>query len=175
MTSWESDFERRELLERAQRERFTVIGALETIDAAHARGVQLDETRRAPKVNEPRIWTLDDAKAVVAERALWRCEVCGCSLMFCPVGYSFHHRRLRGMGGSKRADTHAPQNLLLLCGSGTTGCHGFAHHNRAFASDHGTIISRSVDPLEQPVHMYRGGAHSVFLDELGNVLDSGAL
>lgn len=89
-------------------------------------------------------------------RARGRCERCGCEVGW--LAYSFHHRRLRGQGGDRRPDTHSVQNLLLLCGSGTTGCHGWVHHDTTgLCREQGYIVSRWADPLEQPVRSFLAG------------------
>lgn len=58
-------------------------------------------------------------RALVLVRDGYQCVRCGC-----PAGpeigqYSLQHRKARGVGG----DNSLP-NLILLCGSATTGCHG---------------------------------------------------
>lgn len=58
------------------------------------------------------------ARRVIAERCGGRCERCGAP------EYTVHHRRKRSQGG-----TWCPSNLLALCGSGTTGCHGWVENN----------------------------------------------
>jgi hypothetical protein len=60
----------------------------------------------------------------------WGCCVrCGLHLAG-GVPYSLHHRRDRGSGGTSRPDTNSPVNLITLCGTGTTGCHGWVTENR---------------------------------------------
>lgn len=48
-----------------------------------------------------------------------------------------HHVLPRSAGG-----TDTPDNLLDLCGSGTTGCHGWIEHNRTDAMALGYLKSR---------------------------------
>jgi hypothetical protein len=48
------------------------------------------------------------------------CVMCGVVVDGRPS--NVHHRRNRGAGGSRTANVIA--NLILLCGSPTTGCHG---------------------------------------------------
>ena len=62
-----------------------------------------------------------------------KCAICGRSIDTEWSGFSIHHRRMRSHGsGYERL--HEAENLLTLCGSGTTGCHGWvhAHPNRAY-------------------------------------------
>ena len=56
--------------------------------------------------------------------------------------WSIHHRCPRGMGGTRTAWVNQPANLIVLCGSGTTGCHGWVERNRAEALRDGFLISR---------------------------------
>jgi hypothetical protein len=51
--------------------------------------------------------------------------------------YSIHHRQRRGVG----PNPHVAQNVILLCGSGTTGDHGWVHGNPEQARDEGYIVS----------------------------------
>jgi hypothetical protein len=51
---------------------------------------------------------------------------------------SRHHRQRRAVGG------HLVVNLILLCGSGTTGCHGWVHANPARARAEGLIVRASI-------------------------------
>lgn len=59
---------------------------------------------------------------------------------------SIHHRIPRGRGGENTAE-----NLLLLCGSGTTGCHGYVESHRTEAYNAGYLVRTGFDPLDVPV------------------------
>jgi 5-methylcytosine-specific restriction protein A len=85
-------------------------------------------------------------------RADQRCELCGVYA----YGGSLHHRRPRGMGGDKRPETSAVSNALLLCGSGTTGCHGRIESNRNWARDEGLLVRPNDNPAEVPVVLRMG-------------------
>lgn len=50
------------------------------------------------------------------------------------------------MGGTDNPNIHALYNLLHLCGSGTTGCHGKIERERKCAYDNGWLVSRWGDP-----------------------------
>lgn len=89
-----------------------------------------------------------EVRDLVWERARGCCERCGRGLERGAGGYSLHHRRLRSAGGS-----HLPTNLVLLCGSGTTGCHGRMHANPGWAQKHGWIVPRWEDPAEVPLRL----------------------
>lgn len=97
--------------------------------------------------------------------------IIGRSTMFCEAGHtcgakylsgergyawSVHHRRSRGMGGSKAPAINLPANLLVVCGSGTTGCHGFLEANPLWAFDNGlrihTLPQRLTVPIDSLLH-----------------------
>lgn len=71
-----------------------------------------------------------------------RCARCGTGLHRENRGmsWSVHHRRPRGMGGSGGAWVNEAANLILLCGSGVTGCHSWVETHRAEARDLGWLI-----------------------------------
>jgi len=79
----------------------------------------------------------------VYERAGYRCERCGDA----DGPFEVHHRRPRGMGGSRREDTNSPANLLLLC----TRCHLWTESNRATALERGYLVPQGQDPATVPV------------------------
>lgn len=73
---------------------------------------------------------------------------------------SLQHRKARGMGGSKDPLINAPENLILLCGTGTTECHGWVESNREEARELGYAISQYEDPALVPVaHPWFGMAY----------------
>lgn len=76
---------------------------------------------------------------LVDERDGGRCVICGAK------STNRHHRKPRRHGD----DT--PANMLALCGSGTTGCHGWVtcHPKDAYAN--GWSIRANNDPEEVPV------------------------
>lgn len=93
------------------------------------------------------IWHLDGVRRVdtgpdrstrdvVKERDDWTCASCGEPIV--GSNYSIQHRIARGMGGTPDPAANTPANLILLCGSATTGCHGAAEsrdqdmHRRGF-------------------------------------------
>lgn len=66
-------------------------------------------------------------------------------------GWSAHHRKPRGKGGTSNTSIGSAANCLILCGSGTTGCHGWAEHFRAKAIAAGILISANgVGPEFDP-------------------------
>lgn len=80
---------------------------------------------------------------IVDARDRYACTRCGRSLA--STHGSRHHRQLRRHGD------HSPANLVLLCGSGTTGCHGWAHGNPASARSEGFIVPGWCDARKVPV------------------------
>lgn len=83
-----------------------------------------------------------------------RCVRCCESDMGTPL--STHHRRNRGMGGSRWPGINLPSNLLTLCGSGTTGCHGWVTDHPREAMAAGLVVSKFADPTAMPVYTWRG-------------------
>jgi hypothetical protein len=67
------------------------------------------------------------------------CELCGMRR-----ATNAHHRRAAG----RHWDVW---NLLDLCGSGTTGCHGFVTEHAKVARDFGWVVLSRHDPLWTPV------------------------
>jgi hypothetical protein len=103
------------------------------------------------------------------ERAHGCCESCG------QYGATnAHHRQNRSQGGP---DTLS--NLLLLCGSGTTGCHGYITQSPEMAQVRGYTVRSGENPADVPVQRWdreRGYAAWVLLDNDGGLtytLDDG--
>lgn len=99
-------------------------------------------------------------RRTVAERAGYACDLCARPLGWFDghhftwsTPHSFHHRRPRAMGGTRRADSNEPQNLLLLCGTGTTGCHGRVEASRALAYAAGWLVHQNEDPATVPADL----------------------
>ncbi|MET1062470.1 MAG: hypothetical protein ABWX71_06205 [Aeromicrobium sp.] len=88
--------------------------------------------------------------SIVWARAGGRCELCGGSLAGV-IGFSKHHRLPRRMGGSSRPELNTPANLIMLCGSGTTGCHGRVESRREQAYAEGLLLHDGADPATVPV------------------------
>lgn len=74
------------------------------------------------------------------------------------------HRNSRGMGGTLSDAINRPSNLIVLCGSGTTGCHGWVEDHPMFSREAGWALRSTDNPLEHPV-LYLDGWF--YLDDLG--------
>jgi hypothetical protein len=87
-------------------------------------------------------------RVALRERAEHMCEakLPGCQ----GYGTNAHHRKNLSQGGNDELS-----NLLLVCGSGTTGCHGWITEHPAEARRRGMSMWRSDDPALTPV-VYRG-------------------
>lgn len=89
-------------------------------------------------------------RASILERDSHACARCGRPVDVSSGYYSLHHRLPRSRGG-----THTPENLVTLCGSGTTRCHVEVESLRAQARAEGWLVPTGVDPAAWPV--LRGG------------------
>lgn len=69
---------------------------------------------------------------------------CGIGLQRSDRGYSWsaHHRAPRSMGGTREPWVSKAANGVLLCGTGTTGCHGWVEKHRSEAIAQGWLVSR---------------------------------
>lgn len=104
----------------------------------------------------------EETRAAVIARAGGICEVCGEK----PTrDYSIHHRRPRGMGGTRNPATNSPANLMYVCGSGTTGCHGRIESERKWAGALGYLLRSGAEPIEEPIVLH--GRRRVYLDPSG--------
>jgi len=84
------------------------------------------------------------ARDLVYTRSNRVCERCGTRR-----GTNWHHRRAAGR-------LWTPENGLDLCGSGTTGCHGWVTDQPILAKDYGWSVSNfHGDLLATPVLVYR--------------------
>ena len=81
-------------------------------------------------------------RQLVIDRAQRRCERCR------DWGSQIHHRKPRGMGGTRNPQINAPSNLVFLC----FDCHEWIERNRDAARMSGWLVPRNDDPeLIEPV------------------------
>lgn len=101
-----------------------------------------------------------EARRLVNARAGGRCERCGA-----PGPLTYAHRIKRSQGG-----TWAPSNALRLCGSGTTGCHGWSEANPLAAQDAGIALPSHADPRNVPALIHPAPLWRAWwaLDDAGN-------
>ena len=87
---------------------------------------------------------MNAVEQLVIERDRGACVRCAAPVTHLERGraWSIHHRRPRGTGGTSLAWVNQPANLIVLCGSGTTGCHGWAERERTKAFDLGLLVSK---------------------------------
>lgn len=97
-------------------------------------------------------------REVITERAGGCCERCGRQTWDMQV----HHRRARGMGSTKRAETNQPANGVLVCGD----CHRWIESNRTAALSDGWLVTQCDTPASVPV--FRRGV-SVWLNDDGSL------
>jgi hypothetical protein len=83
-----------------------------------------------------------------------------------PHPLSTQHRQARGMGGTSRTAVNLPSNLLTLCGSGTTGCHGWVEAHPAESRANGWSVPSWETPARIPVLTWRGWMQ---LDDAGGL------
>jgi len=107
-----------------------------------------------PKKSRRKTGATTEVRMSVMARAGFRCERCGVSIQSIPM--SIHHRRPRAMGGTHRVETNYPSNLMALCGSGTSGCHGYLESHRSEAMDYGFIVPQFEMPNNVPVKTIAG-------------------
>lgn len=107
-----------------------------------------------------------EVRELVVERDGRRCVCCGAWVPGMPG--SIHHRTPRGMGGTRDPKVNLPANLLLLCGSGTTGCHGWVEANRERARELGYLVSWWEHASDIPVVYWDGVSY--LLDQTGERL-----
>lgn len=89
------------------------------------------------------------------------CTRCGRWLPGTPA--SRHHRKRRSQ--ASKAEVHSPANLIDLCGTGTTGCHGWIHAHPTEAYEHGWMLHPTDDPQTTPVLSHQHGW--ILLDDHG--------
>ncbi|MFZ1363077.1 MAG: hypothetical protein WAS05_09150 [Candidatus Nanopelagicales bacterium] len=92
-------------------------------------------------------------RQIVKDRSEGKCERCNADLYGQLA--SIHHRKPRQMGGTS-VFLHTIQNMVVLCGSGTTGCHGWVESNRDMAREQGWLLRNLSDQLE-PVYTLHNG------------------
>lgn len=88
-----------------------------------------------------------EVRGLIRDRAAGNCERCGDLNNVRDHGAQVHHRRPRGMGGTRRDSSNQAANGLLLCGM----CHRVIENNRTQAFGLGQLVEQNSDPLTTPV------------------------
>jgi hypothetical protein len=81
------------------------------------------------------------------------CVRCGHWLPGNPGGR--HHRKKRSQ--CSKAEKHQVYNVVDICGTGTTGCHGWVHSHMAESYALGYLVHGYADPREVPIKHFRYG------------------
>ena len=82
-----------------------------------------------------------DESARIIRRDQTRCAWCGNGVRGRRgVDWSIHHRRARGMGGSRVAWVNEAANGVVVCGNGTQGCHSEIESQKALAIELGFTV-----------------------------------
>jgi len=112
-------------------------------------------------------------RAAVYERDGMCCVRCGISVAGDPERRSIHHRQPRGMGGTSLPGAHRLSLLVLVCGSGTTGCHGHLESRRRDAQALGWLISKfeAADPQTIPLRWADSTRTTCLLDDGQKITD----
>lgn len=94
-------------------------------------------------------------RAAAYERARGRCEITGLILPGGPDGeWALHHRRLKGMGGTNKPDTHTLPNLMALTHQAHNLGRPSAHLDVTWARERGYLVSQHKDPRLVPILLY---------------------
>lgn len=87
---------------------------------------------------------------LIHHRAKGRCEKCGMPL---PGGLAqIHHRRPRGMGGTKRKESGTAANGIYV----HLKCHMDIESNRQAAFDNGWLVHQLAEPAVIPIKLWDG-------------------
>lgn len=111
-----------------------------------------------PKYDPAKKPVTDTVKARAGDDLLCEAQIPGVCF---GRGGNYHHRLNRSQGG-----VYTPSAALWLCGSGTTGCHGWITNNPEVARENGWSVKSTDNPVDVPV-LYRG--RWVLLDDEGGI------
>ena len=104
-----------------------------------------------------------EVKDIVAQRANNCCERC----FFATGDETWHHRRPRGAGGSKAADTNVASNAVYVCAA----CHRDIEMQRTNSLHYGWLVRQGKCPAEAPIWM---NWRWVYLNDDGTATERGA-
>lgn len=102
---------------------------------------------------------------VITARSGGHCEILATGCTFAAT--EVHHRRPRGMGGTRRPETSSAANALHACRS----CHMRCESFRTWARDNGFVVAQHLNPCDVPVWWRCNtdgyGKRLVLLDDAG--------
>jgi hypothetical protein len=115
--------------------------------------------------------SMRDLRAAAYARAHGRCEITGLPLPGGPSGpWECHHRRPKGMGGTRRTDEDSLPNLLAITAAIHNGGPHSVHQDPAWSRPRGYLVSKLCDhPGLVPVLLH--GRQWVILGADGDYLD----
>jgi 5-methylcytosine-specific restriction protein A len=90
----------------------------------------------------------EDVRKIIRERAKDRCELCGSLALYSQI----HHRRPRGMGGSKDPLAGSAANGILV----HPACHARIESDRLKSYENGWLVKQEQDPSHVPIKRYFG-------------------
>lgn len=90
----------------------------------------------------------ESTRQLVQERARGLCEVCGSSVDVPQL----HHRKPRGMGGTKNPASRSAANALLV----HFRCHEWIERNRTEAYKMGYLVHQTDESVSRPVLLPTG-------------------
>lgn len=122
-----------------------------------------DVSQRAPKPSHTGFPPV--VRQTILDRDHMACVRCGVAIDTGHVGYSLQHRDNRGSGGTSDPRVNWASNGATMCGSGTTGCHGWAEDHETEAAELGYVVKSWADPATVPMLTPAGW---VLLDRNGN-------
>lgn len=91
----------------------------------------------------------EKTKGLIRDRSKGRCELCGLPAVW-PM--QIHHRKPRGMGGTKNPASRSPANALYL----HFRCHDRIERNRDEALGYGWLVRQSGESEQEPVLLHYG-------------------
>lgn len=115
--------------------------------------------------DDRRVLSEETVRSMVKARDLGRCQRCGKA-----GATNLHHRINGGMGGSRTERVHGVAGRVTLCGSGTTGCHGWATALSTEVYRLGWAIRRNGTEMPSEVPLYRLNGSMFFLTDEGTVV-----
>lgn len=97
-------------------------------------------------------------RQTILDRDHGACVRCGVPIESSSVGYSLQHRNARQMGGTSDPRINQTGNGVVLCGSATTGCHGWVEQTDPVAATRaGYAVEGWADPVSVPMLTMRDG------------------